>query len=193
MDNISPEEFPKPSYPKTEGPNAHAIRKARWAAIPEDKPLTKRERLFVAEYMIDLSGSAALKRLGRGGSNPNSRAIEIMKRANVAKAIESAVEARTKASQVTIEKLEKRWADYAFAQSVAGPVQHNHVLTALEHLGKLKGFYKPETQTVVPVVFQFLGAPSLPTDAALAGQVIDAKIVESQPAAFLELPGQPKR
>lgn len=163
------EDKPKFSYPRTEGKDAHSQRKARWAAIPPDKPLTKRERLFVAEYMVDLNGGAAMRRLGRGGTNPNARSQEMMKRANVAKAIESAVDARAKASEITVEKLEKRWAEYAFAPVVAGPIQHNHVQNALEHLGKLKGAYKPEQQTTIPVVFQFLNGPPLPVETVIEG------------------------
>lgn len=192
MDNISPEEFPKPSYPKTEGPNAHAIRKARWAAIDPDKPLTRRERLFVAEYMKDLQAGSALARTGRGGSNPDKRAHEILKRANVAKAVDAAVKQREEAAAVTVERLEKAYSEFAFARHV-GPILPAHRLAALDSLAKYKGMFKPETQTVIPVVFQFLGAPSLPTDAALAGQVIDAKPVESQPAALPASLEPPKR
>lgn len=150
-------------------------------AIAPDKPLTRKEQAFVAEYLIDMNGSAAMRRLGRKNS-VDKRANEMLARGNVRKAVDTVLAAREKAVEISIDKLEKRWADYAFCalDKIAGPIQHSHVLTALEHLGKLKGAYKPETQTVIPVVFQFLGAPALPTDANLT---IEARVQAETPSS----------
>lgn len=135
-------------------------RKKRWLSIPLDKPLTRREKLFIAEYLKDLDGSAAMRRIGRGGKNPDRRSHDMMLRANVRNAIDSAVAERERACEVSIERLEKEYSNMAFGQYV-GPLLASHKLQALDSLAKMKGAFKPETQTVIPVQFVFLGAPPL--------------------------------
>ena len=135
-----------------------AERKAKWKAIDPDKPLTRRERIFVSEYAKDMNGTGAVQRCGWKGKNPNRRAHELMQRNNVAKAIEAVVSERDRANEVTVERLVKAYCEFAFAQHV-GPILPSHRLQALEALGKHKRMFQPEAQVTVPVQFVFVGAP----------------------------------
>lgn len=153
-------------YPKFK---SWSDRKAAWAAIDPDKPLTRRERVFIAEYAKDMNASAALQRTSWGGKRPDMLASRIMKRANVAKAVENVVAERAKASEVSIERIVERYSKYAFSEGT-GPVLHSHVLQALEMLAKWKRMTAPESVVTVPVIFQFIGGPEL---------VQDGKTIES--------------
>lgn len=148
---------------------SQADRKARWAAINPDKPLTRRERVILAEYAKDMNLTAAMVRAGRGGRHPDKRAHEFQQRGNIAKALEAIAVQREKASEVTVDRLVKRYSDYAFSEGT-GPVLHSHVLQALEMLAKWKRMTAPESVVTVPVIFQFIGGPEL---------VQDGKTIES--------------
>lgn len=134
-----------------------AERMAKRRAIPPDKPLTRKERVIVAEYAKDLNLSAACARVGFQRF-PDRRANEIRQRANVARALDIVVEEREKASTVSVERLVERYSKYAFHEGT-GPILHSHVLQALEMLAKWKRMTAPEQQVVVPVQFVFIGAP----------------------------------
>ncbi len=136
-----------------------AERVAKRHAIDPDKPLTRRERVIVAEFKKDLNLTAACARAGLV-RNPDKRAHEVQQRANVRKALDNATIEREKASDVSVERLVKRYSDYAFSEGT-GPILHSHVLQALEMLAKWKRMTAPESVVTVPVTFQFIGAPDL--------------------------------
>lgn len=144
-------------------------RKAQWAAIDPDKPLNRRERVFIAEYAKDLNASAACQRMAWGGIRPDLYASRLMKRANVAKAAEAVILKRERESEVTVERLVEQYSKYAFSEGT-GPVLHSHVLQALEMLAKWKRMTAPESVVTVPVIFQFIGGPELVQD----GKTIEA-------------------
>lgn len=151
-----------------------AERMAKRRAIDPDKPLTKRERVIIAEFAKDLNLSGAVARSGLL-RNPDKRANEIKQRANVAKALERVVEEREKASEVSVERIVKQYSTYAFHEGT-GPILHSHVLQALEMLAKWKRMTAPESVVTVPVQFTFIAAPEL---------VQDGKLVEAQPTLAL--------
>lgn len=159
----------KADYPRYK---SWSDRKAAWAAIDPDKPLTRKERAFIAEYAKDLNASAALQRAGvTRGKRVDMLASRIMKRANVAKAAESVALERERASEVSVERIVKQYSTYAFSEGT-GPILHSHVLQALEMLAKWKRMTAPESVVTVPVQFTFIAAPEL---------VQDGKLVEVQP------------
>jgi phage terminase small subunit len=65
-----------------------------WAA-----KLSRRERRFVEEYIIDLNGSAAIRRCGWPSDNADATAAQILRRGNVAKAVSALVAERSGATQ----------------------------------------------------------------------------------------------
>lgn len=125
--------------------------------------------MILAEYAKDMNLTAAMVRAGRGGRHPDKRAHEFQQRGNIAKALEAIAVQREKASEVTVDRLVKRYSDYAFSEGT-GPVLHSHVLQALEMLAKWKRMTAPESVVTVPVIFQFIGGPEL---------VQDGKTIES--------------
>ncbi len=141
-------------------------RKAAWAAIPPDKPLSKRERVFIAEYAKDMNASAALQRAGWAKAKRiDLLASRLMKRANVAKAAEAVALAREKESEVSIDRIVKAYSEFAFSEHI-GPILPSHRLAALDSLAKWKRMFQPENQVTIPVTFQFIGAPDLPPDSS---------------------------
>lgn len=160
MNSESQEPLNEPSAKPYRPYASEADRRARRAAIPADKPLTRRERVVIAEYAKDLNLTQAMVRSGRGGKHPDRRAFEFQQRGNVASALEAVVTQREKSSEVSVERLVQRYSEYAFTQGT-GPVLHSHVLQALEMLAKWKRMTAPETQVVVPVQFVFIGAPDI--------------------------------
>lgn len=163
----------KADYPRYK---SWSDRKAAWAAIDPDKPLSKRERVFIAEYAKDMNASAALQRAGwTKGKRVDLLASRLMKRANIAKAAEAVALAREKDSEVTVERIVKQYSTYAFSEGT-GPILHSHVLQALEMLAKWKRMTAPESVVTVPVQFTFIAAPEL---------VQDGKLLEAQPTLAL--------
>lgn len=160
----------KPTDSLSQAPTAKSKKRAYWDSIPEDKPLTKLQRSFVAEYLKDLKPADAMRRCGREAC-ASVRAYELMQRPNVKKAIEDGVKARETASDVTIEKLRNRYSRFAFAEH-EGPILASHVLTALDRLGNHLGMFKPETSVIVPVQFNIQGGPPLQIDNGNSPQTI---------------------
>ena len=165
----SPEVSPVPGLPlqtpSQSAPQARTsqdIRRERWKATSPDKPLSKRERLFVAEYVKDMSASDAIKRMGRGGKHPSQRAYEYMQRPNVQKAIEVYVLEREQASRVTVEQLRNEYGKIAMMRAT-GDLLWSHKLQAMKELGSHLGMFKPEQQVTVPVQFVIngLGSPDI--------------------------------
>lgn len=139
-----------------------AERVAKRQAIDPDKPLTRRERVIVAEFAKDMNLSAACARSGLV-RNPDRRAHEIQQRANVRKALDNVALERERASEVSVERIVKQYETYAFSK-VTGPILPSHALQALEALGKWRRMFQPEAQVTVPVVFQFIGGPEMVQD-----------------------------
>lgn len=146
-------------------------KRAYWNSIPEDKPLTRLQRSFVAEYLKDQHGANAVRRLGRVNGKPDHRAWEWLQHPNVRKAVEDGVKAREDESAVTVESLRKRYSRFAFAEH-EGPILASHVLTALDRLGNHLGMFKPETSVIVPVQFNIQGGPPLNIDNGNSPQTI---------------------
>src|ERR1017187_7202448 len=137
------------------------------AKVEADDALTYREHLFVGSYVLNgRNATEALRRIGFGGKNPDVSAARYMARPRVQKAIQDRLKVAEKTQEVTVERLEARYAEFAFA-SVKGPVTATHALSALDKLGSHLGMFRPDTVTMVPVTFRFIGGPAVAVDDGL--------------------------
>lgn len=63
--------------------------------------LTRKQRCFVDEYLIDLNGTKAAIRAGYSAKNANRHASRLLSKDHVSHAIEEAQEARSKRTEIT--------------------------------------------------------------------------------------------
>ena len=65
------------------------------------KPLPPKQQAFVREYLIDLNASAAYRRAGYTSGNADVTGPRLLGKVGVAKAIQSAMDARAKRTEIT--------------------------------------------------------------------------------------------
>lgn len=80
-----------------------------------EQGLTVREARFVEEYLEDLCGARAAVRAGYSPKRSNARALLILRRPRVKAAIKVAQEARSKATNITAERVLEELARVGFA------------------------------------------------------------------------------
>lgn len=65
--------------------------------------LNERQQLFVREYLVDLNASAAYRRAGYKSGNPNVNGPRLLAQAGIQAAIQTAMDARAKRTEVTAD------------------------------------------------------------------------------------------
>jgi phage terminase small subunit len=88
---------------------------ARGGAGRDAEGLTRYERRFVDEYLIDLNGTASMRRMGYKGDNPRVQAYEMRHRPHVDAAIEAAIVAQRQRLNVTADQVIEQYRRIAFA------------------------------------------------------------------------------
>ncbi|MGD0661675.1 MAG: terminase small subunit [Syntrophorhabdales bacterium] len=84
-------------------------------SIPElEHKLTKKQRVFIAEYQKDFNGTQAAIRAGYSPRTANEQAARLLTFANVKEAVEAGLEARLRKAGVTAEKVLTELARIAF-------------------------------------------------------------------------------
>jgi phage terminase small subunit len=68
--------------------------------VTSDTPLTPRERLFVAEYLVDLHGADAAIRVGYAARSATVTASRLLRKANVQAAVQTAFAARLQRTEI---------------------------------------------------------------------------------------------
>lgn len=119
---MSPSKAKKPANPSTKAQKqrpakAKTVRKrtARHDIAPQDRPLDNRERVFVAEYLIDLNAPRAAEVAGYSKSMANSKAYSWVRpgkknpKPHVYKAVLEGMKARSERTGITPDKVLKRW------------------------------------------------------------------------------------
>jgi phage terminase small subunit len=81
--------------------------------VAPDHPLTKRERLFVAEYLVDLNGAQAAIRAGYAPQNARAQASRLATKANVEAALQAGYKAREARTQITADSTVRAIANLA--------------------------------------------------------------------------------
>lgn len=79
------------------------------------RPLTDKQKLFVAEYLVDLNATQAAIRAGYSAKTARQIAAQNLAKLNVEAEIEKAMQKRMERTEVTADKVVKELARLAFA------------------------------------------------------------------------------
>lgn len=82
------------------------------------KPLTRKERRFRDEYLIDLNGTRAVIRCGFKGKRPDVKASKMLARPHVRAAIDKAIAERAERTRISADQVVAEWE--AIARADAG-------------------------------------------------------------------------
>lgn len=82
--------------------------------IEVDTPLSKREKLFVEEYLVDLNGTRAAIRAGYTESSARSQASDLLAKPNIADAVATAISARSKRTRMKQDRVIRELERLAF-------------------------------------------------------------------------------
>lgn len=77
--------------------------------------LNDKQRLFVAEYIVDFNGAAAARRAGYAEKTARITAAKLLTKANVQESIQTAIESRLKALDVTADRVLQELARIGFS------------------------------------------------------------------------------
>jgi phage terminase small subunit len=96
-------------------PRRTALRATRLRDTDPDQPLTRKQRRFVDEYLLDMNATAAARRAGYGARSAAQNGHGFLRRRNVAAAIEARLAERRARLQITAERVIAELARLAFA------------------------------------------------------------------------------
>lgn len=129
------------------------------------KGLTPKQQAFVAEYLVDLNGSAAARRAGYSAKNADKIASELLGKTRVREAIAAAMEERSKRVEIDADYVLKNLLEIVERCMQRAPVLHKgeqvvdeegnsvwwfdgkNAIRALELLGKHKGMWTDKVET----------------------------------------------
>lgn len=103
---------------------------------PRAVGLSRRQRLFVEEYLVDLNGKRAAIRAGYSQKNTASIACTLLKQPKVAAAVREAMDARAKRTQITADRVLREFARIAFVdiRSFTEPGKESLTVKSLDAL-----------------------------------------------------------
>lgn len=128
------------------------------------KGLTPKQQAFVAEYLVDLNGSAAARRAGYSAKNADKIASELLGKTRVREAIAAAMEERSKRVEIDADYVLKNLLEIVERCMQRAPVLHKgeqvvdeegnsvwcfdgkNAIRALELLGKHKGMWTDKVE-----------------------------------------------
>ena len=114
--------------------------------------MTRQQKRFVEEYLVDLNASAAARRAGYRGHNTG---YLLLRKPHVHKAVEEAIQQRSERNLVRQDEVVKALREVAFSEAsdeTGAKVKLGSKLRALELLGKHLGMFRQEQQTQEEVV-----------------------------------------
>ena len=83
--------------------------------MPAGRGLTPKQKMFVAEYLVDLNASAALKRAGYKSNNPDVDGYKLLVSPSIQAEIQGAMKAREKRTLVTQDMVVAELAKMGFS------------------------------------------------------------------------------
>ncbi len=107
--------------------------------------MTRRQKLFVKEYLIDLNATQAAIRAGYSKKTAGRTGYENLKKPEIAKAIQKAMNDRAEKLDISDERILKEIAEMAFAEPTK-ELNYSIKLKALELLGKHKVLFTEKIQ-----------------------------------------------
>lgn len=130
--------------------------------------LSPKQQRFVEEYLKDLNASAAYRRAGYAGGNPNVNGPRMLANAGIQSAIETAIKARSERTEITQDNVLRGWWDLANADPnelievrrtccrYCYGVDHRYLRTAREE-ERDRAAWERSSAPDKPVEFQELG------------------------------------
>ena len=76
--------------------------------------LTKKQSVFVQEYLVDLNATQAAIRAGYSAKTANEQAAQLLAKLSIQEALRKAMEAREKRTGITIDRVLEQYAKLAF-------------------------------------------------------------------------------
>ena len=109
--------------------------------------LTVKQERFVEEYLVDLNATQAAIRAGYSSKTAEQMGYQLLQKTSVQKALQEAIEERSKRTGITQEKVIEEIGKIAFAEAhdySDTDLKYSNKLKALELLGKHLGMGKAE-------------------------------------------------
>ena len=102
--------------------------------------MTRRQKLFVKEYLKDLNATQAAIRAGYSERTAGSLGQRLLKNVEIQKAIQKAMKKRERNTEITAERVLKEIAAIAFAP-IDDKLNYRDKIKALELLGKHQALF----------------------------------------------------
>ncbi len=102
--------------------------------------MTRRQKLFVKEYLKDLNATQAAIRAGYSERTAGSLGQRLLKNVEIQKAIQKAMKKRERNTEITAERVLKEIATIAFAP-IDDKLSYRDKIKALELLGKHQALF----------------------------------------------------
>lgn len=83
--------------------------------LKDNRPLTRKQQLFVQEYLVDLNGAQAAIRAGYSKKTASVIAAENLSKPYLSQAIQKAFAERSRRTQVTQDRVIQEYARIAFS------------------------------------------------------------------------------
>ena len=109
------------------------------------KKMTRKQELFIQEYLVDLCGAAAARRAGYSGKGAKNQAWRLLRDPEIKRAVDAAMEERLERIQVRQDEVIRELKTVAMAQASdesGAQVKLGSKLRALELLGKHLGLFE---------------------------------------------------
>lgn len=110
----------------------------------EGVALTVKQERFVEEYLVDLNATQAAIRAGYSSKTAEQMGYQLLQKTSVQKALQEAIEERSKRTGITQEKVIEEIGKIAFAEAhdySDTDLKYSNKLKALELLGKHLGMF----------------------------------------------------
>jgi phage terminase small subunit len=108
--------------------------------MTEKRPLTPKQRAFVAEYLVDMSAAEAARRAGYSSKTARSIAHELLGKPHIQDAVREAMEQRAERMGVTQDDVVMGLLAETKGDTHAGRI------AAWAHLGKHLGMFKEQVE-----------------------------------------------
>ena len=110
----------------------------------EGVALTAKQERFVEEYLVDLNATQAAIRSGYSSKTAEQMGYQLLQKTSVQKALQEAIDKRSKRTGITQEKVIEEIGKIAFAKAhdySDADLKYSNKLKALELLGKHLGMF----------------------------------------------------
>ncbi|MDR1947608.1 MAG: terminase small subunit [Desulfovibrio sp.] len=130
------------------------------------RKLTHMQRLFVAEYLVDLNATQAAIRAGYSARTANEQAARLLANVSIQESLETAMKKRERKIEITAEKVLEQYARFAFAD--------------VRQLFQEDGRLKPMSEWPDDAAAAVAGIETMELDGEVPGLVRKLKLVDKR-------------